>query len=274
MAQKLKVYKISSVDLVGEGSCNDAHITLYKSKEGGKGIMEFSELKKSLTPEELACVEAEIAKAKTEPTCPDCGKPMSQCTCKADLKAKKDAAEGEVAKLKGEIETLKKSANLDGQSDEDILKSANLDPAVRAILERTIAKSKAAEAEVIKAKEAQETADFVAKAKEVSFVPESDTKVVELFKSIKGVDGAVDKVMDILKSVNTVIAKGATFNEFGSSNQGAASNTSSEAAWAAIEKAANDLVVKGQVTKAKSIQMVIEQNPALYKTYTDALRNE
>ena len=111
-------------------------------------------------------------------------------------------------------------------------------------------------------------------ASEVSFIPEADTKVVELIKSIKGDNGAVDKVKDILKSVNTVIAKGATFKEFGTSSQEATVTTSSDEAWAVIEKAAADLVVKGKVSKAISIQMAIVQNPDLYKTYTDALRNE
>lgn len=264
----MKVSKISSVDLVGEGSCGDAHITLYKNKEGGQGIMDFETLKKSLTPEELAVVEAEIAKAKAE--LPE-GAMSSED--KKKLEDDKKKVEGEVTKLKGEVETLKKSAN-GGQSEEDILKNADLDPAVRAILESNIAKAAAAEVAILKMQETAEQAEFIAKAKEVSFVPEADTKVVELFKSIKGVDGAVDKVMDILKSVNTVIAKGAAFKELGTTHQGAASNTSSEEAWAVIEKEANALVAKGQVTKAKSIQMVIEQNPALYKTYTDALRNE
>jgi hypothetical protein len=269
MPQKLKVRKISSVDLVPEGSCGEAHITLIKNKEGkgGNSNMNWEELKKSLTPEELALVEAEIAKAKAE-------MPEDKKKALEDALAAKTTADAEVAKMKGELETLKKSSS-QPSSEEDILKNANLDPAVKAILETSIQKAKAAELAIKKMQEEKENQEFVAKAKEVTFIPEADTKVVELLKSVKGVEGAVDKVMDILKAVNTVIAKGGAFKEVGTNGNGTVGvEGSSEQAWAEIEKAADALVVKGQVNKAKAIEIVIDQQPALYQKYVDALRNE
>jgi hypothetical protein len=274
MGQKLKVYKINSVDLVDEGSCGAAHITLIKRKEGGS-VMTFEELKKSLTPEEITIVDAEIVKAKGEIPAgfmsPEDKKKLEDDKAAADVA--KATAEGEVVKMKAEIEILKKSTT-PGQSEEDILKGADLSPAVRAILESNINKAKAAEIAIMKMQETTEAAEFIAKAKEVAFVPEADTKVVNLLKSVKGVAGAGDMIMDILKSVNTLVAKGAAFNEFGTSNQGAATGGSEEA-WAAIEKAASELVTKGTaVSKAKAIDMIMVEQPALYKTYVDALRNE
>ena len=164
-----------------------------------------------------------------------------------------------------EVKTENKSA-------EDILKNTDLDPAIRAVLESNIAKTKAAEVAIQKMQEQAEAVEFVTKAKEVAFIPEADTKVVELLKSVKGVDGAVDRVMDILKSVNVLIEKGNAFKEVGTGGTGAA-GSDADAAWAAIEKAADSLVVKGQVSKEKAIETVMEQQPALYKTYVDALRS-
>lgn len=274
MGQKLKVYKISSVDLVNEGSCGEAHIRLIKSKEGGNTMFDLEVFKKSLTPEELVGFEAAIAKAKGEIPegfmTPEQKKKLEDDKAAADVA--KTAADGEVVKLKAEVETLKKGKG-SVETEEDILKNADLSPAIRAILESNIAKSKAAEAVVMKMQETNEAAEYITKAKEVAFVPEAATKVVELLKSVKGVTGASDMIMDILKSVNTLVAKGATFKELGSSNQDVAAGTSEEA-WAAIEKAANGLVAKGTVSKAKSVEMVMAEQPELYKTYVDALRSE
>lgn len=272
MARKLIVTKIKSVDLVGEGSCNDAHISLYKSKQGGI-IMNYEELKKSLTPEELTIVEAEIAKAKGEIPegfmSPEEKKKLEEEKKMAE--DEKATAEAMVAKMTTEIEVLK-STSAQAQSEEEILKSADLAPAIRTILESNIAKAKAAEVAIKKMQENANQLEFIAKAKEVSFVPEADTKVVALLKSINGIDGAVEGVMDILKSVNTIIEKGVAFKELGTASTGAASNSSEDEAWSVIEKAADSLVVKGQVTKAKAIEMVIEQQPELYNTYVKALK--
>jgi len=254
---------ITKVALVDEGSCSDAHIKLYKRKtqEGGS-IMDFETIVKSLPEDQQTLVNEAITKAKAE--VPEGLVP------KTDLEtaeAKALAAEGEVAKLKAQLEV-----KTENKSAEEILKSTDLDPAIRALLESNIAKTKAAEVAIQKMQENAEAVEFVAKAKEVAFVPEADVKVVELLKSVKSIDGAVDKVMDILKSVNVLIEKGNAFKEVGTGGTGA-TGSDADAAWATIEKTADSLVVKGNISKEKAIEMVMEQQPALYKTYVDALRS-
>lgn len=275
MAQKLKMSKIKSVDLVGEGSCGDAHITLFKGKDGDH--MGFNEFFNSLTTAEQQIVTAEINKAKAQ-------LPEGAMSAEDSKKLADEKAAAEAAKKQAEDNLLSKQKELDdakkaapvakSKTDEEILKDANLDPAVKEILERAIAKSKAAEEQVLKAKQKEEEAAFIAKAKEVPFVPEANTKLVDLFKSINGVEGAVDAVMDILKSVNTVVSNGAAFKEIGNNGNAGTVGDTADAAWAKIEKAADEYVAKGQsVSKSKAIDMVIAEQPKLYDAYVNALRN-
>lgn len=267
MPTKLKNLVITKVALVDEGSCSVAHIKLYKRKEEGGTKMEFEDILKALPEDQRAVVQAEIEKAKT--MMPEGALTAEEAKA---LAAEKATAETEKKAAMDEVENLKKQIN-GGQTDEEILKSANLDPAIKAILERNIAKSKAAEAQIKKMKEEQEQATFIAKAKEVSLIPEADTKVVDLLKSVNGVEGAVDKVMDILNAANAIIAKGKTFTEFGTTGTQGVDNAA-EQAWAAIEKAADELVMKGTVSKAKAIEIVTANRPELYNAYVNALRNE
>lgn len=261
MATKLTNLVITKVALVDEGSCSAAHIKLYKRKEGGNSVMTFEEIMKSLPEDQRKVVEDQMAAAKAE---------VPAGALSAEDKAKLEKAKQDALT---ENATLKKQIN--GESDEDILKSANLDPAVKAIIEKNMAKARASELEILKMKEERENTEFVNKAKEVSLIPEADTKVVDLLKSIRGIDGAAEKVMDILKSANTLIEKGGVFKELGAGGSAGVSTVASEAAWAAIEKAAQDLVVKGvAVTKEKAMDLVLEQQPKLYSAYVEALRNE
>jgi hypothetical protein len=273
VATKLKNLVITKVALVDEGSCSVADIKLYKRKEGGS-VMGIDEILKSLTEEQRKVVLDAIEKAKGA-ICPDCKKPMAECTCKgtlaqnlADATKQKETAEAEVKKLKD-------AANVGAQTEEEILKNANLDPAVKALLERQIAKSKAAEEEVKKMKEKEETDTLIAKSKELTLIPEAETKVFAVLKSVSKIDGAVDKVMEVLKAANELIAKGSALGDIGSGSGTGASTVAADAAWAAIEKEADALVTKGQQTsRAKAIDFVIKNKPELYNTYVEALRSE
>ena len=270
MPSKLTNLVITKVALVDEGSCSDAHIQFYKRREGGNKIMDFATFKKGLSPEESALVDAEIEKAKNEVPegfmSPEDKKKLEDDKAKAEQD--KMAAEGEVAKLKAQLDVS------NATSDEDILKNANLDPAVKAIVESTIAKAKAAEASIMKMQEQAENTEFLAKAKTVSLISEAETKVFNLLKSVKGVPGAADQLMEILASANSLIEKGAAFSELGSSSSTGGSGTSSDEAWAVIEKKAGEVVVKGLTTKAQSIDYVCTNYPELYTNYVNAMRNE
>lgn len=271
MAQKLTDLVITKVALVDEGSCSAAHIKLYKRKEEGGTIMSFEEILKSLPADQAAVVQDAITKAKGE--LPE-GAMSAEDKIKMEEDKKKLALEKQAAM--GEVESLKKAKD-PGTSEEDILKNANVDPALKSLIEKSLAKSKAAEAQILKMKEEQDAQVCIAKAKEVSFIPEADTKVVDLLKCVKDVAGAQDMVMDVLKSASALIEKGNAFGEFGTAGangSGTSASSSSDQAWSLIEKAADALVVKGQVTKAKAIEMVMKQQPKLYNDYLVALRSE
>lgn len=256
MKTKLKNLVITKVALVDEGSCSAADIQLYKRKSEGGNKMTFDEVIKSLPEDQQKIVTAEVAKAK-------------------DMLPEGAMSAEEAAKLKAQHEAEMKKSKEPKESPEDILKNANLDPAVRELVEKSLARSKAAEMAVIKMQEEKRDAELVAKSSSLSKIPEADTKVLNFLKSISGVAGAVDTAMDIFGTANTLIEKGAAFQEVGSNgNAGSANTESADAAWAAIEKAANDLVVKAQVSKQKAITMVMEQQPELYAAYTEALRAE
>lgn len=258
MATKLKNLVITKVALVDEGSCSDAHIKLYKRKPEGGSVMNFEEILKSLPEAQQVVIRTEITKAKAM---------LPEGAMSADdakkLEADKKAAEAKVA-----------AGVAKQKSDEEILKSANLAPEVRALVESALTKSKATEIMLAKMREEQEVGAIVAKTKELSNIPEVDTKVLDFCKSIKGVEGAVDTFMDIMKSADSLIAKGGAFKEVGSNSTDAGATDSSDAAWAAIEKAAEGLVVKGKVTESQAIQMVCDSQPELYNAYMNALRSE
>lgn len=265
MAKKLKNLVITKVALVDEGACSAAHIKLFKRKEGGQDVMNFEEIIKKLPEDQQQIIQAEITKAKEE-------LPEGALSAEEAKKLAEEKAAAELAKTTAmdEVESLKKGKN--EPNTEDVLKNA--DPVIKAAFEKMKAQAAAAEAVAKQILAEKEETEFLAKAKEVNLIPEADKKVVSLLKSIKGVDGAVESVMEILKSANDVIAKGKVFDEVGSGASGSSNGTSADDAWEAIEKAAAKLVVKGQVTQAQAIQRVITEQPELYKSYVTALKGE
>ena len=265
MATKLKNLVITKVALVDEGSCSAAHIKLYKRKEGGS-IMKFEDIMKALTPEQQAVVNAEIEKAKTA-----CAEESKAALDKAaeDLKAAEDAkalAEQEKENAMSELNKMKQEAN---KSEEDILK--NVDPAVRAILEKSRAQAAAAEAAVRKMKEEQDTAEAIAKAKELPNLCTGEEELSSVLKSLKATDEKLfNTVFGIMKSADAVIAKGAAFEEKGTSQEGNGNIQKAADAWAKIETAAAEIAKSRNITKEAAVSVVIEEQPDLYRSYLDA----
>lgn len=265
MATKLKNLVITKVALVDEGSCSAAHIKLYKRKEGGS-IMKFEDIMKALTPEQQAVVNAEIEKAKTA-----CAEESKAALDKAaeDLKAAEDAkalAEQEKENAMSELNKMKQEAN---KSEEDILK--NVDPAVRAILEKSRAQAAAAEAAVRKMKEEQDTAEAIAKAKELPNLGTGEEELSSVLKSLKATDEKLfNTVFGIMKSADAVIAKGAAFEEKGTSQEGNGNIQKAADAWAKIETAAAEIAKSRNITKEAAVSVVIEEQPDLYRSYLDA----
>lgn len=266
MATKLKNLVITKVALVDEGSCSAAHIKLYKRKEGGDSNMKFEDIMKALTAEQQEVVKAEIEKAKCA------GKEESKAELEKateDLKAANEAKEAaETGKAEAETELAKmKEAN--NKTEEDILK--NVDPAVRAILEKSRAQAAAAEAAVKKMRDEQETAEAINKAKELSNLGAKEDELATVLKSLKATDSKLfDTVFGIMKSANAVIEKGAAFSELGSNHEGEDNVKKAADAWNKIEKAAAEIAKNRNITKEAAVSVVIDEQPELYKSYLDA----
>lgn len=235
------------VDLVKEGANSKAHIKLFKSKGGTE--MTPEEIIAKLTPEHQAVIQ------------------------KALDDAKKKADDAEAAKKAAEdvIEKSKKPAP--GTSEEEILKSVK-DPAVKALLETQIAKAKAAETVAKQLKEEQETVEAIAKAKEVPNIGAEEATIADVYKKLKTADAELcDNVFGIFKAASALIAEGGALSEVGKS-AGEANDTtgtdSEEAAWAKIDKKAEEIAKSRGIKHTAAVSQVIKEHPELYKAYLEA----
>jgi len=231
------------VDLVKEGANSPAFIKLIKSRGGSS--MTLEEILKAMKPEHAAIVTKALEDKDA---------------------ALQSAIEEAVAKAKGEMAAAQPPAP--GTSEEDILKSVK-DPAVKALLETQIAKAKAAEAELKKARDMQEQAEAVSKAKEVPNIGAEEAKLAEIYKKLKATDAQLcEDVFGILKSASALISEGGAFTEIGKSAPAGGSGSADEStAWAQIEKAADAIAKERNISKAASISAAIKENPELYEQY-------
>lgn len=258
MKNKLSNLVITKVAFVDEGSCSVADIKLFKRKPEGGVTMTFDEVLKSLPEDQQAIVKAK----------------MTEETAKLPAGAL-SADEASKLKLTHEEELKKAKEPVNTENPDEILKNANLDPAVRILVEQSLAKSKAAEVAILKMKEEQTNNEMIAKSASLTNLPETTEKVLPFLKSIAGVEGAVDAAMAILGSADAIIAKGAAFTEVGAKGNNG-STASSDEAWAKIEKAAQGMVSKSTngLTQSAAVTMVMAQQPELYSAYLEALRSE
>lgn len=235
------------VDLVKEGANSQAHIKLFKGKKGG-AEMNLEDIIKGLKPEHQATVNTELETLR-----------KAKETAEADLKKTKDelAAAQEIAK----------SADAKDQTEEEILKTIK-DPAVRMLMETQIAKTKAAEEQVRKARDGQIEAEAIAKAKEVPGLGAEEATVSELYKKLKVADEALcEEVFGIFKAASALVNEGGVFTEIGKSSDGSAASSNEQDAWGKIEKAAEGIAKSKNVSKEVAISEVIRSNPELYDEY-------
>lgn len=246
---------INKVSLVDAGADDEAHIRLFKSKEGGVQTMTYEEIIKSLKPEMAQAIEAEVTKAKQEAS-----DEKAKCM---KLAEEKTTLEDDVEKLRNEVETLKKS-NDPGLTEEDVLKS--LDPAAREIIAKSIQQARVAEEAVKKMREEQLEVEAVAKAAEITSLGVEAPQVVSLYKGLSTEQRTT--VFGMLKHANDLVAKSAAFGEAGSA--ATATVGDADSAWAAIEKAAKELVGTDGITATTAVAEVIKRKPELYTQYLDA----
>lgn len=238
------------VDLVKEGANSQAQIMLFKSKGGIS--MNFEDVLKGLKPDHAAVITAHID----------------------SITKTKDDAYSVLEKAKKDSDEALEAANIEKaaseKSEEEIIKGIK-DPAVRALMEQQVRKTKAAEAEVIKTREATVNAEAIAKSKELAGIGSDEETLTGVYKSLTTLDVTVrDNVFGVLKAAQAVIAEGGLTTEIGKSAPGAGTLQSETDAWGAIETAATEIAKTRSIAQAAAITAVINEQPALYDAYMKA----
>lgn len=248
--------EVDRVDLVDEGSNSAAHIKLFKRKER-QIPMDFQEILKGLKPEHREVVEKAIndakeagMKEKMDELSPTLEKAKTDL---ADVTKRAEDAEAKVQSLETEISKSKPAEpNL-----EEVIKG--LDPEVQKIFKSMEAKQKAAEEVAKRLQEEKDKEEAIAKAKELKNIPMDIEKLAEVVK------GVSPEVFAVLKTANEAIAKG-ILNENGTGGDDNL-GMGSDAAWAKLEKKAEEIASKDGITIEKAMQKAIKENKDLYKEY-------
>jgi len=238
---------VDRVDLVDEGANSAAFISLYKRKERIE-TMDYKEIIAKMAPEQGKLIQAkfdeltgEVTKAKEE---------LAKAI--ADL----ETANEELANTKSELDALKAGDSSAAFDEEETIKA--LPKEAREILTKLKAQKDAAEQELRKAKEAEQHSEAVAKAATLKSLPVEEAKLIELCKS------ATPELLEILTTVAKAMDE-TLLGEVGKSKAGTTSTGND--AWAQIEAMAEEVAKKTNISKAKAITQVVNENPDLYKQY-------
>ena len=245
---------VDRVDLVDEGANSAAFIELYKRKETCEP-MDFNEIISKMKPEHAEVInamleskDAELTKAREDLDAAN----QTLTEKSAELNEANDA----LAKANAELENLKAPAA--PQSDEtELLKS--MPEAARELFVKMRAQKEAAEEQVRKDAEEKAEADAVAKAANLKAIPVEQSKLVGIIK------GCSEEMLEILTLANNAIET-AVLGEVGK-NKGNGAQTDHPDAWEMIEKKADEIVTRDNVTKEKAISIAVKENPDLYREY-------
>lgn len=249
---------VNRVDLVDEGANSAAFIELYKRKE--QSGMDFDEILSKMKPEHAEVIRAAVGKSAEE--LKKAQEDLATVTTERDeavlerdkAREELDTANEDLAATKSELETLREEKAGTAFDETETMKS--MPEAARQMFEKMKAQKEAAEEEVRKAREAEATAEAVAKAKELKAIPVDQEKLVGIIKS------ATPDVLDLLTVVNAAI-EGTVLDEVGKSHQG----TSTADAWSKIENEAEKVAKRDSIAKEKAISVVIKEHPELYREY-------
>lgn len=255
----VKNLDVNRVDLVSEGCNTGANIKLYKNKpEGGEQGMKFSEILKKLTPEDQAAINAELEKAK-------------QCaTGAAGAGAEGEGEEG--ADPKPKEKEKEKAPKKEEPMNEEMFKGM---PNEMTQLFKSMQAQLTASNQIIKSmQESALEGEAIAKAKSVVGCGADEATLVELYKSLKGLDVAIcDQVFGIL-STNAQVTKSATglTRELGATGGVDVPAGSADEAWAKIEAAASEIAKSRNISMEAATSDVVMNQPELYQQYVDALQ--
>lgn len=168
------------------------------------------------------------------------------------------------------LEAVAKAAPVK-QEQEDIYKG--LPEAVAKMLKDQQEQIKAANEQIAKMRDEDDTKVYIAKAAE--FTSNLGVKATELGPVLKSINAASpelsEKIEAVLKAANEAVAKGDLFKEAGAETHDTPTGVAKSDAWAQIETLANNIVVKGDLkTQAEAIDAVLKSDEGrkLYAIYT------
>ena len=267
---------IDRVDVVEEGACSAAFIEICKRKEKAN-IMTFEEIIAKMKPEHADVIKAELKKStdkvaeltgqvetlnadvqKANTALTDAQGALSQA--QEDLKVEK-AKNEELSKACGGKKKTSKAGcgSCDEEDEEEVIKS--MPEAAQALFKTMKAQKEAAEEEIRKAKDAELTAQAVAKAKTMKSLPIEENALVDILKS------ADEAVVNLLSATAAAI-DGTVLTEVGKSAPKGPND-----AWATIEAEASKIAKERNITEQKAVSVVIKEKPELYKQYLEGGAN-
>lgn len=271
MPQNLSDMTIEEISLVDDGANEDARVVIVKAKSGQSGHAVPGGDDPS-NPDAAAMAAASIKEFEMD--IETLSKALEDAEAKlaalekraSDAEASLKDAEEVIKAKEAEIDEISKAKN--PPSDEEVLKA--LPEAIRKRLEDAEAAAKAAEEEVAKAKAAQETAEYIAKAKSLGA---GDAEKVGglLLRVAKGLTTADDAATleSMLKAAGEQGKTAALFKALGS-------DTAVDGEPEAMLKAKADEIEKaaeGKLTKEQAYAKAVEQNPAIYSAYVAKRRS-
>lgn len=236
---KLKNIDYNRVDLVKEGANSQAFIKLFKSKGGN--TMNLEEILKLMKPEHSEVIQ----------------------------KALKDLEDAlEVAKAAKKDDTKDENNDPTDSDDMETMMKSIKDPVMKKFMEEQIAKTKAAEAFVLKMKEEKDEQEAVAKAKELTGIGAEEAKLAEVYKKLKNTDEQLcTDVFGIFKAAQALASQGGAFQEIGKGTEGKDQGLTEAAAWSQIEAKAEEIGKARNINKSAAITAAINENPDLYAQY-------
>ena len=285
---------INRVDFVDEGANSAAFIELYKRKER-IADMDVKEILSKMKPEHSAVIQAELDRLSGDVTKVNTalsGAIVKQQQASDEVETLRAA----LKKSNDELEVLKRDCNMPGKPDkpddpeececdgepdengmckvcgkpkkkacskpkkaaafdeEETIKS--LPEEARELFSKMRMQKEAAEAEVRKAREAEATAQAIAKANQLKALPVDTDTLVGVLK------GCPENIVDVLTTINAAI-EGTVLNEVGKIHTGSAPAD----AWSKIEAKAAEIAKRDSVTKQRAVAIAIKENPDLYDEY-------
>lgn len=279
MPQNLTDMTIDEISLVDDGANEDARVVIVKAKSGLPGhaapggddpsnpdaasmaAASIKEFEMDIETLSKALDDAEAKLAALEKRASDAEAALKDA--EEVIKAKDE----EVAKAKAEAEAKAKGEKSPDGDEDDVMKS--LPESLRKRLEQADAIAKAAQEEVTKMKEAQEQAEFIAKAKAMGA---GDAEKIGglLMRVAKGTTTADDAATleTMLKAASEQGKTAALFKALGS-------DSAVDGEPEAMLKAKADEIQKasdGKLTKEQAYAKAVEENPSLYTAYVSKRR--